>query len=179
MVDVENFLMNVNKKVRQLARVKMQQKMDQAAEAVMSKADNYREFDDVTGNLYKSIGIGTFYKGALQSIHGAPGPEPTRPTLAAGERYNLDRYYRANWSFSPWIKKRPFVGKVGEGGQNGPRALEDTLLSNEDNAGGKNGLTWQMSLVAGVDYANYVQTVRGHDVLTRLRDYLIRYFKRI
>ena len=36
-----------------------------------------------------------------------------------------------------------------------------------------------MLLVAGVDYAKYVEVKRGHDVISSLREYLIRYFKKI
>lgn len=175
MVSVDEFMMNVTKRIRQEARVKMQQKMDSAASRTMAKADDARSFDDVTGNLYKSIGIGTYYNGALQSVHRAPGPEPTRPTLAKGETYDLPRYYRSSWDIK-WMRKRPFKGKVGEGGQNGPDTIEDTLLYNEHGKG-RGDSTWQMSLIAGVDYAQFVQTVRKHDVISKLRDYLTRYFK--
>lgn len=175
MSSVDDFMMNVNKRIRQEARVKMQQKMDAAASRTMAKADDARSFDDVTGNLYKSIGIGTYYNGELQSIHLAPGPEPTRPTLAKGETYNLPRYYRAPWTIKE-MHKKPYKGKFGEGGQNGPATAEDVLLYNEHTQRSTD-LTWQMSLIAGVDYAEFVQTVRKHDVISKLRDYLIRYFK--
>ena len=34
-----------------------------------------------------------------------------------------------------------------------------------------------MLLVAGVDYAKFVEVKRGHDVITSLREYLVRYFR--
>lgn len=174
MVSVDDFMMNVKKRIRQEARVKMQQKMDAAATRTLSKADDMRGYDDVTGNLYKSVAIGTYFNGALQTIHHTPGPEPTRPTLAKGETYNLPRYYRGTMDIK-WMKRKPFKGKVGSGGENGPDTAEDILLYNEHGKG-RGDLTWQMSLIAGVDYAQYVQTKKQHDVITQLRDYLVRYF---
>lgn len=90
MTSLSGQFLQVEKKIRQMAVEKMQQKMDHAAEMTMKAADKSRNYDDVTGNLYKSTAIGTYYNGSLQSIHYAPGPEPTRVTLAAGERYNLE-----------------------------------------------------------------------------------------
>lgn len=167
----------IEKKIRQMAVAKMQQKMDHAAEMTMKAADESRDYNDVTGNLYKSTAIGTYYKGSLQSIHYAPGPEPTRPTLAEGERYNLDRYYRSSFSFKD-SGRRPYKGEYGEGGQNGPATAEDELFYNEHGKG-KYDSTWQMLLVAGVDYARFVEAKKGHDVITSLRDYLVRDFKKV
>ena len=93
MDEIHRFMVNVQKKIHQEAAVKMQQKMDRAAKSVLAKAESNREYTHVTGNLYKSIAVGTFYKGQLMSVHHTPGPEPTRPTLAAGETYNLPYYY--------------------------------------------------------------------------------------
>lgn len=177
MASLEEQFMNVKKKVRQMAVVKMQQKMDRAAEKAISMADKLRDYSDVTGNLFRSTAIGTYYNGSLQSIHYTIGPEPTRMTLAKGERYNLDRYYRSTFSFKDSGRK-PYKGQYGEGGQNGPSAAEDLLWYNEHSRGGGH-MTWQMLLVAGVDYAKFVEAKRGHDVITSLRDYMVRYFRKI
>lgn len=174
MGELSTQFLNIEKRIRQMAVVKMQQKMDRAAEKVVLAADKHRDYNDVTGNLYKSTAVGTYYKGALQSIHTTPGPEPTRLTLAKGERYNLDRYYRCSFSFKDSGRK-PYKGQFGEGGQNGPATAEDALYYREN---GK-GLTWQMLLVAGVDYARFVETKRGHDVISSLRAYMARYFHRM
>lgn len=177
MASLSGQFMNVEKKIRQMAAAKMQQKMDHAAEMTMKAADKSRDYNDVTGNLYKSTAVGTYYNGSLQSIHYAPGPEPTRLTLAAGERYNLDRYYRASFSFKDSGRK-PYKGEFGEGGQNGPATAEDELLYREHNKG-RYDATWQMLLVAGVDYAKFVEVKKGHDVISSLRDYLVRYFHKM
>lgn len=169
--------MDVIKKVRQETVVRMQRKMDHAAEMTMKAADRSRDYDDVTGNLYKSTAIGTYYKGSLQSIHYAPGPKPTRLTLAAGERYNLSKYYRSSFSIKNG-KRRPYRGEYGEGGQDGPAAAEDILWYKEHNQG-RYDMTWQMLLVAGVDYANFVETKRNHDVISSLRAYMVRYFQKM
>lgn len=175
MTSLSGQFLQVEKKIRQMAVAKMQQKMDHAAEMTMKAADKSRNYDDVTGNLYKSTAIGTYYNGSLQSIHYAPGPEPTRVTLAAGERYNLDKYYRSSFSFKD-RGRRPYKGEYGEGGEYGPNAAWDELVSREHNKG-KYDATWQMLLVAGVDYAKFVEVKRGHDVITSLREYLVRYFR--
>lgn len=175
MASLSGQFLQVEKKIRQMAVEKMQQKMDHAAEMTMKAADKSRNYDDVTGNLYKSTAIGTYYNGSLQSIHYAPGPEPTRLTLAKGERYDLDRYYGASFSFKDSGRK-PYKGQYGEGGQNGPATAEDELLYREHYKG-KYDATWQMLLVAGVDYAKFVEVKRGHDVITSLREYLVRYFR--
>lgn len=177
MGSLQNQFVNIEKKIRQMAVVKMQQKMDRAAEKTMKAADSLRNYDDVTGNLYKSTAIGTYYKGSLQSIHYAPGPEPTRLTLAKGERYNLDRYYRSPFSFKDSGRK-PYKGEYGEGGQHGPSTAEDELLYREHGKG-RYDATWQMLLTAGVDYATFVEKKKGHDVLTSLRRYLVRYFRKM
>ena len=165
--------LDIEKKIRQMAVQKMQKKMEHAAEMTMKAADKSRDYNDVTGNLYK----GTYYNGSIQSIHYAPGPDPTRPTLAAGERYNLDRYYRSSFSFKDSGRK-PYRGEYGEGGENGSNAAWDEIVSREHNKG-RYDATWQMLLVAGVDYAKYVEVKKGHDVISSLREYLIRYFKKI
>ena len=171
----KQFEINIAKKIRQMAVLKMQKKMDHAASMTMKAADKLRTFNDVTGNLYKSIGAGTYYKGALQSIHLTPGASPLRPTLAKGERFNLDRYYNSPFSFKDSGRK-PYVGQYGEGGQIGPRVAEDLLIFNEHSMRSIDS-TWQIYLVAGVSYANFVEVKSGHDVITSLRDYLVRYFR--
>lgn len=173
----KQFEVNIVKKVRQMAVVKMQSKMDHAASLTMKAADKRRDFNDVTGNLYKSIAVGTFYKGALQTIHHTPGENPVRDTLAKGEVFNLDKYYGSPFSIK-MSGRRPYRGEYGEGGQLGPSAAEDMLLASEHGMR-RIDLTWQMKLVAAVSYANYVETKRGHDVITSLRDYMVRYFNKM
>ena len=177
MGSLQGQFINIEKKIRQMAVVKMQQKMERAADKTMAFADRSRNYNDVTGNLYKSTAIGTYYKGSLQSIHYAPGPEPTRLTLAKGERYNLDRYYRSPFSFKD-SGRRPYKGEYGEGGQDGPSTAEDELLYREHGKG-RYDATWQMLLTAGVDYATFVEKKKGHDVLTSLREYMIKYFRKM
>lgn len=182
MEDIKKFLVNVEKKIHQEAAVKMQQKMERAAVKVIAKADSNRGFDHVTGNLWKSIAVGTFYKGELMSIHHTPGPDPTRPTLAKGEKYNLSHYYGnpvpLDMMRSGKKKRKPFRGEYGEGGQDGERAAEDALLSMEFD-GLMRLFTWRIAIVAGVDYANYVEKHRGHNVISSLGQYMSRYYRRM
>ena len=74
-------------------------------------------------------------------------------------------------------KRKPFVGKYGSGGENGPDAAEDALLYME--GGMPNRSTWALALVAGVDYANFVETIKKHDVISELGQYMARYFKKM
>lgn len=173
MSDLATQFIGIRKKVRQMATEKMQAKMERAANKAMKKADEKRDYLDVTGNLYKSTAIGTYRDGMLQSVHIAPGPKPTRRTLAEGEYYDRENYYSGTPIYTPH-----FTGEYGEGGQDGSREAEDLLYALEHNKG-KYELTWNMLLVAGVDYAKYVEIKREHDVISSLREYLVRYFKSI
>lgn len=175
MASLETQFIGVRKKIRQMAVTKMQAKMERAANKSIKSADKLRDYWDVTGNLYKSTAIGVYYNGLLQSIHNTPGPEPTRLTLAKGERYDQDRYYGDD---SPLHSIANFKGLYGEGGQDGPSTAEDILYYGEHNKG-KYENTWNFLLVAGVDYAQFVQVKRGHDVISSLRDYMVRYFKSV
>lgn len=175
MASLESQFININKKIRQELAVKMQAKMDRAAEKVASKVSRYKDYNDVTGNLYKSTAVGTYYKGKLINTYHVPGPSPTRKTLARGERYNLEAYYNG---WDTHLLGRPFVGQLGKGGEDGESAGEKKLLdSDKRNYLRKDDLTWQMKVVAGVEYASYVEKVKKHDVLTGIRQYIIRYFK--
>lgn len=179
MEDIKKFLVNVKKRIQQEAATKMQQKMDRAAAKVIAKANSEREFSHVTGNLWKSIAVGTFYQGELVSIHHTPGPDPTRPTLAKGESYNLPYYYGSSVPLDMMTsgkkRRKPFRGEYGEGGQDGERAAEDALFSME--LDGMGMFTWRLAIVAGVDYANYVEKHRGHNVISSLGQYMSRYYR--
>lgn len=174
MGSLETQFQNIIKKVRQESVTKMQSKMERAAEKVVQNASRYRDFHDVTGNLYKSIAAGTYYKGTLMTIHHTPGPSPTRATLAKGERYNLESYYGGQ---SVTQLGRPYRGETGAGGERGEEKAEELLF---DSSGDRStGTTWQLKVVAAVSYAKYVETAKQHDVITGLRDYMARYFKKM
>lgn len=173
-IGIDKAFVEVRKKIRQEAVTRMQKKMERAAGKIIARADSDRGFDNVTGNLYKSIAVGTYYKGELTSVHNTEGPDPTRPTLAKGETYNLGRYYNSPVSIK-MTGKRPFKGLYGSGGQDGERAAEDMLLEME--GGGRNVSTWRLVVVAGVEYANFVEKVRGHNVISSLWQYASRYFR--
>lgn len=175
MASLETQFVNIIKKIRQEARMKMLAKMERAAEETVSQVSKYKEYQDVTGNLYKSTAVGVYCDGVLESIHHTPGPDPTRLTLAAGERYELENYYDGT---PVRLKGRPYRGEIGGGREAGVYKGEEKLFDS-DGVHGRGDLTWQMKVVAGVEYANYVETVKKHDVITGIRDYLTRYFKRM
>lgn len=176
MASLETQFQNIQKKIRQEAVTKMQAKMERAANNAMKRAKELKDFHDVTGNLYKSIAAGTFYNGTLMTIHHTPGANPTRPTLAKGEKYDLDTYYGGQD-----VKQlgRPFRGKTGAGGESGVEKSEEVLFESDGLTRGHGDMTWQLKVVAGVDYAQYVETVGKHDVLTNMREYLARYYKKM
>lgn len=172
------FEVRIRKNIRNLVYERMNEKMSRAASHIADRIGEYVKFFNVTGNLFKSIKVGVYYKGELQSVYGAPGPAPTRPTLAKGEKYNLPKYYDgipSGFSTKAGRYKKPFVGKVGFGGQT-PEDTDNLMMYYikppvRD--------TWALVVATGIDYAQYVQSRDGHDVLTRLRDYVARYYRKL
>lgn len=167
---------NIAKKIRQEAVTKMMAKMERAAENTMKMAPRkHGEYHDVTGNLYKSIAVGVYYNGTLQTVHTSPGPDPKMPSLSRGQKYPYKEYYDGT------PVTRPYRGEYGKGGQWGPEAGENMLWEQEFGGApkGRRSMTWQLRLVAGVDYANFVQTVKGLDVMTGLREYMVRYYQKM
>ena len=72
-------------------------------------------------------------------------------------------------------RRKPFRGECGDGGQDGASAAEDALFSME--LDGMGMFTWRLAIVAGVDYANYVEKHRGHNVISSLGQYMSRYYR--
>lgn len=139
-----------------------------------------RQFNDVTGNLVNSVAAGCYYKGKLYRIvtmqEAAEAPRPTRRTLKKGEKYNLE-FYASGQPASKLIGQtksgkprysRPFVGKFGEGGQDGETSAEWKLRRMHPNS----KATYAIGIVAGVSYAGFVETKYKHDVLTGSHKYM-------
>ncbi len=169
------FTHDVRKKIQGMCKQKMDAKMLHAAKKTMQAADRLTTFHDVTGNLWKSIAAGVYYKGELHEIVGTKGPDPTRLTLEAGERYDLPRYYGRNGSGQQ--VRKPYTGEYGDGDEDGASAAEDLLYSIEGQYRKNRNFVWQLNVVAGVSYAGYVEREHGCDVLSSLRNYLWRYFR--
>lgn len=171
------FSKDIRKKIQSMCKQKMDAKMLRAAKTTMKAADRLTTFHDVTGNLWKSIGAGVYYKGELHSIVGAKGPEPTRPSLEEGERYDLPRYYGRHGDGQK--VRKAYVGEYGYGDEDGASAAEDLLYSLEGQYNKNRNFAWQLKIVAGVSYAGYVEVEHGCDVLSSLNTYLWRYFRTI
>lgn len=171
------FSKDIRKKIQSMCKQKMEAKMLRAATTTMKAADRLTDFHDVTGNLWKSIAAGVYYKGELLSTVGTKGPEPTRPSLEAGERYDLPRYYGRHGDGQ--VVRKAYVGEYGYGDEDGASAAEDLLCSLEGQYNKNRNFVWQMKIVAGVCYAGYVEREHGCDVLSSLNTYLWRYFRTI
>jgi len=155
----------------------MDAKMLRVAKTTMKAADRLTTFHDMTGNLWKSIAAGVYYKGKLHSIVGTKGPEPTRPSLEAGERYDLPKYYSRY--VSGRNVRKGYVGEYGHGGEDGASVAKKLLRSLEGQYNKNRNFAWQLKVVAGVSYAGYVEVEHGCDVLSSLNTYLCRYFRTI
>lgn len=164
---------------RRIITARMNRMMANACENIMSSnvVTSLREnqvFYNVTGNLYKSIAAGAYYRGELINIATSPGKSPTRPTLKAGERYDLPQYYGGNKVGKKRAYRAP-SDSPSMGGENGERAGEDAL----EWFSAPRSYTWMLRVVAGVNYASYVENVTGHDFMTNIREYVRRYYRRL
>lgn len=171
----EAFKQRIVKKINNETYERMLQKMERAAGKIASNVGKYVKFYDITGNLFNSIAVGVYYKSKLVSIvHADGGKAPTRDTLAKGEKYNLPYYYSGAPScYVELSKNRSFVGRVGFGGQT-PQSTDNLLRFSLNPA--KNN-SWTLIVATGLEYASYVETKNGHDVLMGLRGYVERYFR--
>lgn len=118
-------------------------------------------FYSITGNLHKSLAVGIYYDGALVDIVYMKGDEPTMRSLAEGQPYPYDKPY-----YGGKYHKGTYVGEVGEGGKDG--AEEASAFLHDFNPENKKGFS--LVVVAGMEYAEFVQFKRGHDVLSNLMD---------
>lgn len=172
------FNQKVARGARRIITERMNAMMVNAANNIMNsqpvqRLHNNEVFYNVTGNLYKSIASGAFYRGELIYMAGAPGEPPTRRTLKAGEVYDKPVYYSGRE-----VGKRRYrapKNSPSRGGQYGPDMAERTL----DVIFTPRSYTWMLRVVAGVDYASYVQNVSRRDFMTDIREYVRRYYKRL
>jgi hypothetical protein len=186
------FNQRVVRKLRAVVNKRMQEKMIKAADQIVNSPimqsvynNSFKDFHNVTGNMYKSTWAGVYYTGTdskakrtgLVYAVGTPGEDPTMETLRAHQAYPLDEYYRGDSVFvDSKGRKWPYVGEYGEGGQDGEFAgyqnvTEGVRIPKRN--------TWTLTVGVGVQYAGYVFKKEGHDYLTALRDYIKRYHSSI
>lgn len=148
-------------------------KLTAVARDMVSVYANTKDYHDVTGNLLNSFAVGVYHKGKLVNVVDANdvGREPpTRPSLAKGERYDLEVYYSGkparHVSQDGKTVAKPYVGEYGSGGKSGVNVARNSLTQRHP------GSTYALIAVVAMEYAKYVQNKRNHDVLTSLRDEL-------
>lgn len=151
----------------------MHQNMFYQACDLLRRAYEQKGFISVTGNLINSMAVGIYYKGKLlqavtaETMNIAP---PRRRTLKKKETFPVTSWYDSvDVYHSSSSKKVPVyvapTGKKSESGREAAiRKLHEIHPWKRD--------TWALIMVAPLEYANYVQTVSGHNVLTAARDAL-------
>lgn len=140
---------------------------------LMEMYSGMKDYHDVTGNLLNSFAIGIYNDGKLVDIvdsNNVGRDEPTRRTLAKGEKYDLQTYYDGSpvRHVMPNGKSvsSPYVGEYGKGGQDGRMAARRSLAQRHPKA------RYALIAVVATQYASFVQNKKGHDVLTRVSDML-------
>lgn len=153
----------------EFTKEQMLQNMFYMACEMLKTAYETKDFISVTGNLINSFAVGIYYKGELQQTVTADNMQidpPKRKSLRKGQTYPVTRWYD---SVEPYVgvKGTPaYKGEIGRGGVSGREAairkLKEIHPWKRD--------TYAVIMVAPMEYADFVQTVHGHDVLTGVRD---------
>lgn len=152
----------------------MRKRVDEVAEAELPKAmrdiiniglNEMAGFANVTGNTRNSLAVALFHDGNFKGFYtsyDALHHAPTRVTLRKGEAYDLDYY----WDGTPVDSLgSPYVGETGDRNYWAQDEAQDFL---EDKIPTRNG--WCYVIVAAVDYAKYLESKDGVNVLTRMHD---------
>lgn len=165
----ESFIQNISKEIGRRTKKRCVDIMYNTAIQLLHSVSETKQFHDVTGNLLNSIAVGIYYKGHLERIVDATDigrRPPTRLSLAKGEKYDLDFYYSGKPAqhMANGTMARPFVGKVGSGGQDGVSAAHRSLRQRQGKA------DYELIVVAPMQYAKYVERLKNHNVLSGLRD---------
>lgn len=158
--------------VQEFTKEQMLQNMFYAAVELLQTAYEQHDFISVTGNLINSFAVGIYYKGELQQIVGAGNTGiagAKRTSLRKGEKYPISKWYDAVSPYNGSSKKDPvYEGEVGSGHKRGREAAINKLKSTHP----WKRDTYALIMVAPMEYADFVQTTHGHDVLTAARDAL-------
>ena len=155
--------------VHEFTKEQMFQNMFYMACEMLNTAYETHDFISVTGNLINSFAVGIYYKGELQQIVGAANmriPDAKRRSLSKGQKYPISKWYDAVEPYSGTKGEPVFTGEFGRGGVSGRNAAIKKLKSihpwKRD--------TYAVIMVAPMVYADWVQNMHGHDVLTGVRD---------
>lgn len=151
----------IRNKILAIAKERLNKICASAAKAYMDEIDIARGFFDVTGNLYQSFAVGIYYDGSLVDVVRVGGKDPLMTSLAEGQVFPF-RYYYSGQA----VSGRPYIGEVGDGYQWGPEESEEFLRGFKP----MNKKGFSLVVVAGMDYAEFVESKANHDVLSKLRD---------
>lgn len=129
--------------------------MKDAAKEALSHAISERGYYNVTRNLINSLAVGGYYKGNLVFIVGANemGLAPAkRPSLAYGQKGKTE--------FGKWFTADD---PDSHGRQNGRSLAKETLRGMHP----AKRATYTLIMVAPMEYAEWVEKIKGHNVLSR------------
>lgn len=144
---------NINRRVYE----RMMELMHDVAMETLRKAYELRGFHDVTRNLLNSIAVGGYYKGKLVFMVGAEDmgiAQPLRKSLGYKQKFKVVK----GWFVAD------FPGA--SGGQSG-RSLAKWTLQRTHPA---KRATYNLVIIAPMEYAEWVEKKKGHDVLSNVRD---------
>lgn len=157
--------------VEDFTREQMMQNMFYMACEMLRIAYEKKDFISVTGNLINSFAVGIYYKGELQQMVTADTMKidpPRRRSLRKGQTYPVTRWYDPVEPYAGTKGTPAYQAETGRGGVSGREAairkLKEIHPWKRD--------TYAVIMVAPMEYADFVQTVHEHDVLTGVRDEL-------
>lgn len=159
---IKNILDNAKKYISSVASKEAQDNLKAIIDVALSELDG---FHDVTGNLRNSLAVAVFNNGKLQGFYSsaqALNHAPTRVTLKQGQRYDLDYYWggEAVDSFG-----KPYRAPAGDRSYLAPQEAQDFFTNKIPSQNG-----WCYVIVSAVDYAKYLESRDGVNILTQLHD---------
>lgn len=156
---MEEIMKHMQQDINAKAEVKLKGALQFIANVVLDEMDGFK---NVTGNTRNSIAVALYYDGKTKGIatsFDALHHAPTRMALAEGEVYDLNEYWGGD---KYYIKKKPFVGKVGEGGY---WAQKEAFQFVQNYAPKRRG--WSYVVVTATDYAKYLEANKKANILTQ------------
>lgn len=137
--------------------------LDEIIDRILNDAGG---FEDRTGNTRNSFAVGAYYKGRLVAVSTSEkrlGKPATRGMLKKGEKYNLKTY----WSGKD-VGDKPFTGIFGNTGGEASSAAVRFLMSHKP----RKSEGFSYIVVAGTDYAKFIEVYKKGNLLTATRDFL-------
>lgn len=155
--------------MRDYTKETMLQNMFYMACEMLRTAYETKDFISVTGNLINSFAVGIYYKGELQQMVTADNMNiapAKRKSLRKGEVYPVSKWYDPTEPYYGTNKTPAYKGEIGVGRVSGREAAIKKLR--EIHPWKRD--TYAVIMVAPMAYADFVQNVHEHNVLTGVRD---------